>query len=174
MSFVIYSRKTGKYLNQNFLQEDDQELCGWNSISQFLILLLWLVTPACYLVKIFHILKSNHIFPGKGREDKDFILTYLNSSMAEVFAALLLIFRFWPSSRGKEGSKSLFYKYLNSSKNFQTLFLFASVLPLVKILAILDHIGGAKAQKPLKKGSFVVLNRYAKALSQEFIFFGLI
>ena len=53
--------------------------------------------------------------------------------MAEVFAALLLIFRFWPSSRGKEWSKSLFHKYLNSSKNFQTLFLLASVLPLVRI-----------------------------------------
>ena len=25
MSFVIYSRKTGKYLNKNFLQEVDQE-----------------------------------------------------------------------------------------------------------------------------------------------------
>ena len=108
------------------------------------------MTPPCYLVKISHILKSNHIFPGKGREDKHFILTYLNSSMAEVFAALLLIFRFWPSSRGKEWSKSLFHKYLNSSKNFQTLFLLASVLPLVRILAILDHIGGAKAQKPIK------------------------
>ena len=175
MSFVIYNHKTGKYLNQNFLQEDDQESRGWNSICQFLILLLWLVTPPCFLVKISHILKSNHIFPGKGREDKDFILTYLDSSMTEVFPALLLTFRFWPSSRGKEGSKSLFHKYLNSSKNFQTLFLFPSVLPLVRILAILDHIGGVKAQKSLKKGSFVVLNRYAKALRvRNSFFFGLI
>ena len=28
MSFVIYSRKTEKYLNQTFLQEVDQESCG--------------------------------------------------------------------------------------------------------------------------------------------------
>ena len=28
MSFVIYSRKTGKYFNQIFLQEVDQESCG--------------------------------------------------------------------------------------------------------------------------------------------------
>ena len=32
-----------------------------------------------------NIAKSYRIFPGKGREDKDFILTYLGSSMAEVF-----------------------------------------------------------------------------------------
>ena len=32
-----------------------------------------------------NIAKSNRFFPGKGRDDKDFILTYLDSSMAEVF-----------------------------------------------------------------------------------------
>ena len=161
MSFVIYSRKTGKYLNQNFLQEDDQELCGWNSISQFLILLLWLVNPPCYLVKISHILKSNHIFPGNGREDKDFILTYLNSSMAEVSAALLLIFRFWPSSRGKGRSK-----FSINNQILQKFFsvLFARVLPLLKILAILDHIRGVGAQISPKKGYFVDAESACKTL----------
>ena len=37
---------------------------------------------------------------------------------------------------------SLFHKYSNSSKTFQTVFSFAGVLPLVRISAILDHIGG--------------------------------
>ena len=32
-----------------------------------------------------NIAKSNCIFPGKGTGDKDFILAYLDSSMAEVF-----------------------------------------------------------------------------------------
>ena len=48
--------------------------------------------------------KSNLIFPGKGRKDKDFILTYSDSLMAEAFPHYCLFFRFWPSSGGKEGS----------------------------------------------------------------------
>ena len=50
---------------------------------------------------------------------------------------------------------SLFHKYSNPSKNFQTVFLFARVLPLVKNSAILDHVGGVRAQKPPKKDYFV-------------------
>ena len=49
---------------------------------------------------------------------------------------------------------SLFHKYLNLSKKFQTLSLFAEVLPLVRISAVLDHIGGVRAQKPPKKDYF--------------------
>ena len=41
---------------------------------------------------IKNIAKSNRIFPGKGRDDKDFILTYLDSSMAEVFPHCCLFF----------------------------------------------------------------------------------
>ena len=71
MSFVIYSRKTGKYLNQFLLQEVDQEPCGWNSICQILILLLWLVTPACFLVKLPQILQKVIVFfPERGGEIK--------------------------------------------------------------------------------------------------------
>ena len=39
-----------------------------------------------------NIAKSNRIFPGKGREDKDFILTCMDSSMAEVFPHCCLFF----------------------------------------------------------------------------------
>ena len=39
-------------------------------------------------------------------------------------------------------------------KNFQTVFLVARVLPLLNILAILEYIGGIKAQKPPRKGYF--------------------
>ena len=61
----------------------------------------------------------------------------------------------------KVGSKmltlgpSLFHKYSNLSKNFQTVFLFPRVLPLVRTSALLDHTGGVRAQKPPKKGYFV-------------------
>ena len=39
-----------------------------------------------------NIAKSDRIFPGKGREDKDFILTCMDSSMAEVFPHCCLFF----------------------------------------------------------------------------------
>ena len=72
------------------------------------------------------------------------------------------LFRFWPSSGGiKVGPKvlplgpSLFHKYSNPSKIFQPVILFARVLTLVRILAILNHIWGARAQKPPKKCYFV-------------------
>ena len=117
--------------------------------------------------------KSNRILPGKGRGDKDLILTYLDSSMAEVFPlclffSILIIFR---RKRGvKVGPKvlisrpSLFHKYLNPSKKFQTVFLFASVLPLMKMSAILDHIGGVRTQKPPKKDNFVAAKSVRKTL----------
>ena len=54
-----------------------------------------------------NIAKSNPIFHGKGKEDKDFILTYLDSSVAEVFPHYCLFFQFWSSSGGKERSKLL-------------------------------------------------------------------
>ena len=42
--------------------------------------------PALFPGKnIANIAKSNRIFPGKVREDKDFILRYLDSSMVEDF-----------------------------------------------------------------------------------------
>ena len=50
---------------------------------------------------------------------------------------------------------SVFHKYSNPSKNFQTVFLFARVVPLVRISAILDYIRGIRTQKPPKKGYFV-------------------
>ena len=62
MSFVIPSPKTEKYLKQFFLQEVDQEPCRWNSICQILILLLWIVPPPCFLVKLPQILQKVIVF----------------------------------------------------------------------------------------------------------------
>ena len=42
------------------------------------------------------------------------------------------------------------------------MFLFARVLPLLRISATLDHIGGIRAQKPPKKGYFGDADWYAK------------
>ena len=52
----------------------------------------------------------------------------------------------------------------NLSKKFQKLFLFAGVLPLVGVSAILDCIWGSKAQKPPKKGHLVDAESVLKTL----------
>ena len=160
---MIYSRKTGKYLNQFFLLEVDQESCGWNSICQILILPLWLVTPSCFLVKTSQILQKVIIFfPEKKERLHSDIFGQLSGWR---FLALLLISSILAVFRWKRGVKfgpkvltlgsSLFHKYLNPSKNFQTVLLFKTFSSLVRISAILDHIGRVRAQKPSKKGYFV-------------------
>ena len=70
----------------------------------------------------------------------------------------------------KVGPKALtlgpspFHKCSYPSKNFQTVFLFARVQPLVRILAILDPNGGVRAQKPPKNGYFVNAELVRKTL----------
>ena len=131
--------------------------------------------PALFPSKsIPNIAKSNRILLGKGRGDKDFILTYLDSSMAEVFSRHCLFFSILAVFRRKRGVKvgpkvltvglPLFHKYSNPSKNFQTVFLFARVLPLVRISAILNHIGGVRVQKPPKRGYFLDAELVRKTL----------
>ena len=81
---------------------------------------------------ILNIAKSNRIFPGKGRGDKDFILTYLDSSMTDVFPQYCLFFSILTILRRKRGVKvgpkvlilrpSFFHKYSNSSKIFKQCF----------------------------------------------------
>ena len=114
------------------------------------------------------ITKSNCIFPGKARGDKNFILTCSDSSMAEVFLHCYLFFSILTIFRTKTANFGSvpFPWILESFKNFQTvfLFLFARILPLVRISAMLKHIGGARAQKPPKKGYFVDAESVRKTL----------
>ena len=158
MSFVIYSSKTGKYLNQNFFTE------SWpgtrNRVDEIVFIKFDSTPLNCDPTmfpgkRILNIAKSFRIFPGKGRGDKD-SFWHIWIAQWEKF------FRIFRSKRGlKAGPKvqtldpSVFHKYSNPSKTFQTVFLFARVVPLVRILAILVYIGGVRAQKPPKKGYFV-------------------
>ena len=113
--------------------------------------------------------KSNRIFPGKGRGDKAFILTYLDSPTVEVFLPCFLTSAIF---RGKQGVKVrpkmpsfgsfLFNKNSNPSKKTSNFF-FARVLPLVRISAILDFIWGSKDPNTSQKEHWM-LNRYAKLL----------
>ena len=114
--------------------------------------------------------KSNRIFPGKGRGDKAFILTYLDSPTVEVFLPCFLTSAIF---RGKQGVKVrpkmpsfgsfLFNKNSNPSKKTSNFF-FARVLPLVRISAILDFIWGSKDPNTSQKEHWM-LNRYAKLLN---------
>ena len=109
-----------------------------------------------------NIAKSNHIFPGKKRGNKTFILTYLYSPTADVFPRQSLSFSnsaIFREKRGvKVGSKtltfglSLFHKNSNPSKNLQRNFWFARKLPLVRISVILDYMWGSKGPNTYQKG----------------------
>ena len=60
--------------------------------------------PALFPGKnISNIAKSNRIFPEKGRGDKDFILPYFDSSLAEVFPHHCLFFDFGHLQEEKRG-----------------------------------------------------------------------
>ena len=104
MSFVIYSRKTRKYLNQNPFTGNwpgivwiKQNLPNFDS------------TPLTCDLALFpgknnpNIVKNNHIFYRKGRWDKDFMLTYLDSSMAKVFQHFCLFLSILAIFRRKRG-----------------------------------------------------------------------
>ena len=109
--------------------------------------------PALFPGKnISNIAKGNRIFPGKGRGD--IILTHYC-----LFISIWAIFR---RERGvKVGPKvltlgsSLFHKYSNPSENFQTAFLFARELPLVRISAIWESKGPKTSQKGLFRGWWI-------------------
>ena len=117
-----------------------------------------------------NIAKSNCFFPGKGREDRALILTYLDSPIAEVFPHYSLSFSILAIFRGKRVVKvqtfgpSLFHKNSDPSIFFQTMFLFVRVLVLVRISTILDYIWGSKGQKPPKKGHFMDTELVRKTL----------
>ena len=92
------------------------------------------------------------------------ILTYLYGLMAEVFphcylsSLILAIFRVkWVVKlwlKLQTLGPSLFDGNSNPLNFFQAMFLFARVLPLVRILVILDHICGRKVPKSTQKGLF--------------------
>ena len=161
---MIYSSKTGKYLNQHFFTE------SWpgsrNRVDEIVFVKFDSAPLNCDPTMspgkmILNIAKSCRIFPGKGRGDKD---SFWHIWIAQWEKFFCTIFR---SKRGlKAGPKvltldrSVFHKYSNPSKNFQTVFLFARVVPLVRISAILDYIGGmggegGKGSKTSQKGYFV-------------------
>ena len=100
---------------------------------------------------------SNRVFPGKGRGDRAFILTYLDSPIVEVFPPCCL-------SKVQTLGPFLFNENSNPSNIFQTMFLFTRVLHLVRISALFDHTWWSKAQNPPKKDNFMDAESVRKAL----------
>ena len=58
----------------------------------------------------------------------------------------------------------LFYENSNPSNFSQTMFLFARVLPLVRVSEMLDLIWGIRAENPPKKGYFIDVESVHKTL----------
>ena len=128
-----------------------QELCGWNRLSQTLILPIWVVTPPYFLAKRAQILQKVIVFfPEREEEIRPWfwniwIVQRLNFFRTNAF------FSIWAIISGKREVKvgpkmlifgpTLFYK--NFSKKFfkQTFCLLGYLLPLVKISANLDYLG---------------------------------
>ena len=94
--------------------------------------------------------KYNCAFPGKVRGDRVLILTYLDSPMTEGFPHYCLPFSVTIIFRRERVviarpkvqilGPSLFHENTNPLIFFRTMFLFDRVEPLVRILAISDHI----------------------------------
>ena len=130
MSFLIYSCKTGKCLNQIFFTGSWP---GFKSMKKD----LWRIgynTLTCDFTLFpgknsLNIAKSSHIFHRNGRGDKTLILTYLGSPMAEIFVQYCLFWSILAIFKGKRGIKtepkvltlgqSLLHKNLNTSKHFK-------------------------------------------------------
>ena len=136
MCFVIYSSKTGKCWSQNVFTnlENFVRFCKNSKISP-------------------NNEKSNRIFPGMGRGDRDLILAYLDSLLADIFPHYCLSFSILAILQGQRVVKvepkvptlgpSVFHENSNPPNFFQLL--------LVRIPEYWIIFGTVSAQKlPIK------------------------
>ena len=89
MSFVIHSCKTGKCWNQNVFKNLPNFVKFLNDSKNRT-----------------NVEKSNSVLPGKGRDDRALLLTYLDSPMAEGFPHYCLDFDFG-HLHGETGGQSM-------------------------------------------------------------------
>ena len=130
---------------------------------QILILTLWFVTLPCFLAKIAQILQKVILFFLERRKKIEHWFWHIwIAEVVEVFLHYSLSFSISAIFRGKwvikVGPKvktlgsSVFHENSNPSNFFQTMHVFARLLPLVRILAILHHIWGSKGPKTSQEG----------------------
>ena len=138
--------------------------CKLTKFCQILILTLLVLTPPYFLAKIVQILQKVIVFfLERGKEIEPWFWHIWTAQWLKFFPTTAYLFRFWPSLEGKGGkswaksanfgSASFSWK-LKSFKCFQTTFLFARALPLVRISAILDYIWRSRDPKTSKKRPF--------------------
>ena len=121
------------------------------------------MTLLCFLPKLAQILQKVIVFfPERGDEIEPWFWNICITQWLKFFLATVYLFRFRSSSVKNGWSKldekwklwvHLFFMETQILQSFtQTMFLFATVLPLVRVSAILDHIWKSRARKPPKKG----------------------
>ena len=155
MSFLIYSCKTGKYWNHNVFTN-----------LQILTPTFWLLSLTCFLPgkNSPSIAKSNRVFLERGEGIEPWFWHIWIAQWLKFYPPYCLSFSIAAIFRSKQlvkvGPKvqtlgpSLFHENLNPSSFFQTMFLFAIVLPFVRISATLNHICGSKGSKTFQKGPY--------------------
>ena len=116
-----------------------------------------IMTPTCFLAKIAQILQKVFVcFSGKGRGDKILILTYLDSPVAKVFPRYCLLLSISAIFKGKRerGRVKVRIKVRILQNFFKQCFCLLEYLPMVTILAILDHTWESRGQKTSQIGLF--------------------
>ena len=134
----------------------------FTKFCQILVLTPWFLTLPFLLAKIAKTLQKVIVFLlEKGEETEPWFWHIWTAQWMKFFSTTAYIFRFRPSSRGNFCSKldqkcKLWVRlfFINPSISFQTMFLFARVLPMVRISAILDHIWQSKGTKISQNGPF--------------------
>ena len=120
------------------------------------------MTLLCFLTKIYWIVQKVIVFfPERGEEIYSIsfdIFGQLNGWRFSSPQPIVFDFGHFQGERGvkveSKGQTLGLSFFLNPSKNFQTMFLFARVLPLMRILTKLDHIWGCKDPKSSREEPF--------------------
>ena len=126
MSFVrSITAKLGNDGTKMLLQEVGQESCWWNRVCQILILILWIVTPPCFLAKIAQILQNViAFFPERGEEIKLWFWNIWIALCWSFSAVLVILFHFDHLQEEKVGqswtkSVALLVRHLKKLESFK-------------------------------------------------------
>ena len=127
-----------------------------------LILTLWFSTLPCFRAKIVQILQKVILFfLERGEKIEPWLWHIWIAQWLKVSPLLLIFFDFSHLQRetcGQSWTKSANFKSVSFSLSlqffFETMFLFARALPLLRISAILDHVWESKDPKTFQKGPF--------------------
>ena len=163
ISFVIYSPKLENVGTKIPLQEVDQESFGSNlTLSNFDSYPLTCDSALFSDKNSPNIAKSNSIFPWKERGDKALILTYLDSSVAEVFRHYCLFF--YVGHLKAETVRPFSVKTRIFQKIFKQCCFLLEYYLWSEVRQYWTIFGGVRTQQHPKKGHFVDSESIRKTL----------